>query len=248
MVSVLSKIFVLMCFTQGLLATYIQRGEKLGKWSLAAKDKLVILKAMESISTQTCVTFIVHTNEKDFLTIHGLHGHRHCWSASGRTTGEQIMHLGMTPEKNCVEHGTVLYFLMRVLGFELEHRRPDRDDYIEINWNNIKYVKFPEFGKIPSSRFIYDVKKEPYDYFSLMHLNATKFAKDPNILVISPKFVDKTVIGQRDRLSEGDVRKIRDAYNCQTDNLSNSGEILMHVSKLWFLKFLLVVLMMGSKL
>ena len=33
---------------------------------------------------------------------------------------------------------TVLHELCHILGMEHEHQRPDRDDYVEINWTNIK--------------------------------------------------------------------------------------------------------------
>ncbi|CAL8138894.1 unnamed protein product [Orchesella dallaii] len=169
---------------------------------------------MESISNQTCVIFTPVTYEIDFLSIKVLHGRSLCRSTFGYTTGMQLMQLGVTSEKNCVEHGTILHYLMKVLGFPAEHRRPDRDEYVKINWDNIIRGKWFTFQQLEKDNFIYDLEKEPYDYFSLMHPDANKFAKDPKLTVISPVNVDKTEIGQRERLSDGDVRKIRDAYNC----------------------------------
>ncbi|CAL8138892.1 unnamed protein product [Orchesella dallaii] len=216
------------------------------------EEKLVILNAMKSISSQTCVIFTPLTNEVDFLSIKALRGHSPCRSVFGRTTGEQVMQLGVTPYKNCIEHGTILHYLMKVLGFPSEHRRPDRDEYVVIYWANIISGKRFTFQKLEKEIFIYDLDKEPYDYFSLMHPDPYKFARDPEIPVIFPKNVDETEIeiGQRVGLSDGDIRKIRDAYNCPSDRirLSNSGEMIRRLSNSnWFWKVLHLIWIVGSK-
>ena len=60
-----------------------------------------------------------------------------CYSSVGRDykkSGMQSMSLG--PE--CLQTSIVLHELLHSLGFWHEQSRPDRDQYVEIFWENIK--------------------------------------------------------------------------------------------------------------
>lgn len=96
---------------------------------------------MTEYHTKTCIKFVERTNEADYISITGQYGG--CFSAVGRIRGAQQVNLQVP---GCVTmKGTVIHELMHVLGFFHEHSRYDRDDYIDINFNNIQFGNFLNF-------------------------------------------------------------------------------------------------------
>ncbi|RXG57445.1 Zinc metalloproteinase nas-1 [Armadillidium vulgare] len=57
---------------------------------------------------------------------------RECSSDIGRRKNRQEVDLAQF----CLDRGTILHELNHVVGFEHEHVRPDRDQYIEVIWDN----------------------------------------------------------------------------------------------------------------
>ena len=70
---------------------------------------------------------------------------------------------------------TPVHELVHTLGFVHEHTRPDRDDFISINFDNIEPGEEKNFEKRPhgTSGFFekgsVDSKNTPYDVLSLLH-------------------------------------------------------------------------------
>jgi hypothetical protein len=56
-----------------------------------------------------------------------------CYSSVGRKTGGQILNLG----PGCFTEQIILHELLHALGFWHEHSRTDRDNYVDIKYNNI---------------------------------------------------------------------------------------------------------------
>ena len=66
--------------------------------------------------------------------------HRGCFSNSlgkKRSGGRQIISIG----DGCTRVGTIIHEMMHAIGFFHEHTRLDRDQYVTVEWKNIKESK-----------------------------------------------------------------------------------------------------------
>ncbi|KAA0199812.1 hypothetical protein HAZT_HAZT003212 [Hyalella azteca] len=155
------------------------------------EERTIIAKAIKTLHDQSCVRFIPHSNERDY--IHFLKGDG-CTSNIGRVGGSQAVSLG----PGCFRAGVVMHELMHALGFWHEQSRYDRDRYININWDNIQKGKGYNFQK-------YDFKGlqhvgTQYDFESLMHYSPFAFAKNRSLPTVEPK-TGQHAVGQRRGLS-----------------------------------------------
>ncbi|MCP4129640.1 MAG: hypothetical protein GY754_01370 [bacterium] len=71
---------------------------------------------------------------------------------------------------------TVIHELGHVIGLLHEHQRPDRDDSITIQWENIYSQYYHNFEKLDSPLLVEE--DFPYDISSVMHYSASSGAKD----------------------------------------------------------------------
>ena len=62
-----------------------------------------------------------------------------CWSDLGRLgNGKQLVSLG----RQCYSQGTAMHELLHTLGFYHEQSRADRDEYVDIHYDNIRDGKY----------------------------------------------------------------------------------------------------------
>ncbi len=125
-----------------------------------------------------------------------------CASWVGRRGGEQEIWVAPSCNK-----GSMMHEIGHVLGLEHEHTRPDRDQYIEVHWENITPEKRHNFD-IASSRA---VPIGDYDYGSIMHYGPRNFAIG-NASTITPINSSRITIGQRSAPSEGDLAAVAQLY------------------------------------
>ncbi|RXG57268.1 Zinc metalloproteinase nas-4 [Armadillidium vulgare] len=182
--------------------------------NFAQNKRPVVLKAMETYHnlTNNCIKFVERTDQKDFVVF--VEKEEGCWSSVGKAGGRQEINY---PQWCIDTFGSVLHELYHCLGFLHEQSRPDRDDYVEIVWDNIKEGSkhnFNYYGKLVLSTF-----GEKYDYKSVMHYSPYAFAIDEEkftIITKDPKY--QHVIGQRKGLSDTDLKKLLKMYNCPNAN------------------------------
>lgn len=101
--------------------------------------------------------------------------------------------------------GVICHEIEHALGFLHEQTRTDRDQFVDIRWENITPGRESQFQIRPGSRDLFD-----YDYGSIMHYHRTAFSRNgqDTIVPLQPG----VTIGQRSRLSFTDRQSIAKLY------------------------------------
>ncbi|XP_069014878.1 meprin A subunit alpha [Embiotoca jacksoni] len=174
--------------------------------SLELNAKGVILQAFEEYRLRSCVDFKPYEGETSYISFTQLPG---CWSYVGdNKTGQNVSIGAQCDTKAIVEHE-----LLHALGFYHEQSRSDRDDYVQIWWDQIEEGKEHNFNKYEDD-FISDLNTA-YDYESIMHYRPLSFNKNgsiPTITTAIPYFNE--VIGQRMDFSAVDITRLNRMYDC----------------------------------
>ncbi|CAH2051774.1 unnamed protein product, partial [Iphiclides podalirius] len=173
----------------------------------------MIMKAIADYHRLTCLRFVPYKGQSDYIAITS--ANTGCWSSVGRIGGRQEVNLqapGCTTKK-----GTVLHEILHAVGFTHEQSRPERDDYVTINYNNVKPGSENNFKK-SDSKYVSGFGVS-YDYNSVMHYSEYAFSRNTK-KTIEPK-VGGVKLGQREGLSRGDVRKVNNMYNCKKQEPQN---------------------------
>ncbi|XP_062269241.1 hatching enzyme 1.2-like [Platichthys flesus] len=166
-------------------------------------ERASILKAMERFQQATCVRFVPHRGQSDFLSIESERG---CWSTIGKEGGRQVVSLSV---HGCLERGIIQHELLHALGFHHEHTRRDRDQYVRINWGNIAAGNTFNFNKMDTNNL-----NTPYDYSSVMHYGRSAFAGTFGAETITPIPDSSVPIGQREDMSDIDINRIIRFFGC----------------------------------
>lgn len=196
--------------------------------NFTAHQKAIFVSAMRHWENYTCITFVERTTEPDFIVF----TQRPCGCCSfvGRELrGAQAISIG----KNCDKFGIVVHELGHVIGFWHEHTRPDRDNYIQILSENIKENHDNNFAKMTLTEI--NSLGEEYDFSSIMHYARNTFSKSSDLDTLVPKTLTADIpeIGQRQRLSVGDIIQTNKLYKCPScgaTHQESSGTISFNAS------------------
>ncbi|XP_059905637.1 astacin-like metalloendopeptidase isoform X2 [Gadus macrocephalus] len=170
-----------------------------------------MLKAMEILSENACVSFHKRSTEPDYIHFYPSKG---CASYVGYQGGEQKLYVG--PMCNV---GNIAHEILHALGFHHEHTRLDRNEHIEVIENNIQKGKRSNFKMKDGKTF-----GIPYDTSSIMHYGRQYFSKNglPTIKLLK----HSSDMGQRTHLTPHDMKRIRVLYQC-----AGTGEMDDKLSK-----------------
>ena len=187
---------------------------------------------MDEYEQHTCLRFYLKTPTTTWITqfIHFQSSDRGCYSTSvGQALSMQTINLDSI---GCATHSTVLHEIGHAIGFWHEQSRPDRDNYVTINWDNIEAGKEHNFNL----RHKVDYQDEEYDYASIMHYELDAFNRRYGQYTLSINNYAKLIeqgfpaVGHGEHLSPGDIRQVNKLYDCYNPS-GYWGRLRVHVHK-----------------
>ncbi|XP_055344816.1 uncharacterized protein LOC129592734 [Paramacrobiotus metropolitanus] len=158
--------------------------------------------------SHACITFKRRAGERDYIYFQPDSRDNACQSPVGRQCGQQTIRLG----RDCMTHGIIQHETLHALGLFHEQNRKDRDAYVEIFVDNILDGAIARNFAIMEDMEYHGTF---YDLESIMHYGVYDFAKTPSEPTIIPKSGKNQRQGQRKGLSNGDIAKVRNLYECR---------------------------------
>ncbi|XP_037270926.2 astacin-like metalloprotease toxin 5 [Rhipicephalus microplus] len=165
-----------------------------------------ILKTMADIESETCLRFVARRNQKNYVLITRREG---CSSFVGRQGGVQEVSLGT----HCLYTGLIAHELLHAVGFDHEHSRSDRDEYIDVFMENVEPENTEQFEKLAPSK---NRLLTPFDMDSIMLYGSETFAREPGLVTMLAKNGSHLKdVFEKPGLSASDVLRINLLYNCK---------------------------------
>ena len=176
-----------------------------------ASEINIIVGSMRKIEAQTnnCLSFEERTTEANWVEFKNTN--TGCNSYVGKVgTGAQRISL---EKPGCVYQEVVIHELLHAAGYEHEHCRADRDQFIRVIYGNVQPGLDFAFDKIRASVVnLFDI---PYDYYSIMHYDSKAFSTN-GLETIVPKQPGITLVhsSKKSAITAIDVGEIRKRYAC----------------------------------
>ena len=144
-----------------------------------------------------------------------------CYSFIGRIS-RRHQPQGLSLGGGCIYRDIIIHELGHAIGFYHEHTRPDRDNYVDVIYDNIQEGFEDQFYKFGRGRT--NTLGLGYDIQSIMHYDSRTFSRN-GLETIRPK--DQTIItvGNARELSPLDVAKANRFYNCGKLTTCNTNYI-----------------------
>lgn len=180
--------------------------------SMSEADRRRFKGIADIISDETCIKFLYNfdvNKRPNHVFVQNNTYYYDCRSRVGfQNIGRQIMQLSA----RC----NIMHNLLHVLGFYHIHQASNRDEYIQINYDNI----VPKFKKY--FRQLNDIRPTlygtPYDYYSMMHYPQYEFSLKPNelktIVQLQGDMLTPELMGQQFELTKGDIQRVSNMYQC----------------------------------
>ena len=158
------------------------------------------LNAAGKIAAHSALRFVERTDQPNYVYLSSSDLYASCHSeGAGMLGGPQSLNLSSF----CRDPHTTLHETLHVAGFEHEHQRPDRDQYIRVHPD---LENEHSFKKATGTRAI-----GPYDFRSVTHYSPEYLIPRESYTVLDPN-VRVPPDEQRTQLSPGDIAALQQIY------------------------------------
>ncbi|CAH3109770.1 unnamed protein product [Pocillopora meandrina] len=180
--------------------------------SLPADYQIAVHEAMDEFRKHTCLKFVERTKEPNWLLFVKKDG---CWSSVGKKYWRVNYGQDVSLGNGCNHKGTIMHEIMHAVGFWHEQSRPDRNQYVEVLWENIVEGEAHNFNKYDRGKI--DTLQVPYDYDSIMHYGTNGFSKNGKPTLRSIRDPSRS-LGQRNGFTALDIQEINALYECGSNS------------------------------
>jgi len=129
-----------------------------------------VLRVIEYFNENTPVRFVPLKDQKDSI-VFAPSTVPLCLSYVGKVGGHQPIFL----DHRCGER-EITHEILHALGFVHEHSRPDRDQYVRVNWQNIEVDKQGQYEIVPDAMAL-PYRDRPFDFTSATIYSETDFGR-----------------------------------------------------------------------
>ena len=169
------------------------------------EDKEKIRAALSELSKETGILFPEYATDLDLYAEHKdgvriIAGWKYSTSFLGRQGRIQTITLGLTLEKSVIQHE-----FMHALGFNHEFTREDRDEYVDVHWENIPERMHRQFEMKENSKDC-----GGFDINSIMMYGSFNVQKDSTKIEMTLK--DGSTFERKTELSFGDISSVKSLY------------------------------------
>lgn len=164
-----------------------------------------MISELRIIESLTCIRFVTRTTQEDFVEVINGDG---CWSWLGRIGGRQELSMR---RNGCISEGIMVHEAIHALGYDHMHNHIDRDNYVDIFWNNIEPEFQFAFDKVDPQWF--DNFGTSYDLLSVMHYARWAFSRNGQDTIVphNRAYIDR--IGSV-HISKDDALRLNRMYRC----------------------------------
>jgi hypothetical protein len=169
--------------------------------NVGSVNQVLAQQAMAEISAVCGVIFVPRTTHQNWIHINASTVNN---SFVGMQGGGQVINITSWGTKF-----TIVHELMHALGYIHEHCRPDRDNFVSVNWNNIQAGQ--------SNNFVHSwgsAMPTGYDFLSIMHYSRAAFSSNgqDTITCLPAYSTFQTQIGNRSFMSLTDAQGLQARY------------------------------------
>tara|TARA_R110002012_G_scaffold307412_1_gene512844 strand:+ start:1251 stop:2315 length:1065 start_codon:yes stop_codon:yes gene_type:complete len=126
----------------------------------------------------------------------------------GMIGGQQVLNLASR-----FNHGIIAHEIAHALGFTHQHNAPNRDQFVNIQWDNLVEGVAHNFRVVDNAIVFGD-----YDFCSILHYGQTAFSRNGSNTIDIIGNLPNCRIGQRDYLSNSDKLGMAGAYGQDADD------------------------------